>query len=215
MVQRLASVQDFQAQVLELGNHLRVVQLQLYHACVKTFLFGQVFGKLGRSLPIDDEFEVISSGHEMDLVPIPLFDFLLFQSILDRRNGRFVILVNDQAIPSKATMLLATRGMKIPSPHDLLAQANCTQIRMVALKIPLPGRVLDGTYAYATVRFGPSQAIAELQFEVADFLVLFVSKVTTTSLVTVSPDHAILDHPSILGISGDGLPTGKCLAVKD
>jgi hypothetical protein len=42
-----ASVQGFQAQILKLGKHLGVVQLELDHTCMETFLFGQVFGKLG------------------------------------------------------------------------------------------------------------------------------------------------------------------------
>ena len=36
-----------QLQILELGKHLGVVQLELDHSFVKTFLFGQVFLKLG------------------------------------------------------------------------------------------------------------------------------------------------------------------------
>ena len=36
-----------QLQILELGKHLGVVQLELDHPFVKTFLFGQVFPELG------------------------------------------------------------------------------------------------------------------------------------------------------------------------
>ena len=144
-----------------------------------------------------------------------LTNILFFQSVLDRRNGRLVVLVDDQAIPAKATMLLASRGMKIPSPHDLLAQTDRSQVRMITLKIPAPGSVLDRPYAYPAIRFGPGQPVAELQLEVTNLLVPHISKVTTASLVSISADYAIPDNPCILGVGGDWFPTGKRFAVKD
>ena len=182
---------------------------------MEPLFLGKVFGKLRGQLPVDDEFKVIPPGNEMNVVPLTLSNVFFLQSILDLRDGRFVILVDHQTVTPKAPVLLTAGGMKIPSSHNLLAHAHSAQVRMVALKIPTAAGIYYRPDADAAIGLGTRQPVAQLQFEVTDFSILHVSEVTAPALVSVPANHPVPDHPCILDTRRNGAPTLQALAVED
>ena len=102
------------------------MKLKLNHTTLKTLGLGQMLSKFTGKFTINVELKIIALGNDVHGVPVALLDVIGTQRILDGCDGGFIILTNHQLVPTKAAMLLAPGGMKVPRAHHVFTNAEVT-----------------------------------------------------------------------------------------
>ena len=134
-------LEDLQPDIFEVYNHPGIMKLKLDHTAVQPFALREMLNELSGRLPVQEELEPVALGDHMQFVPSILINVLRVERILERGNGRTVVLIDHEAVPPETTMLPTARGMEIPSSENLASDADMPDVRMIALKLAPSGLV--------------------------------------------------------------------------
>jgi len=187
--------------------------LELDHALFETLGFRQVLGEFRGQFAVDEEFEIVAIGDDVDGVPIALSDVILGQAILDRGDGWLVVLADDQPITSEAAVFPAARRVEIPCTHHILANANMADIGVVTLEMALARLVGDGANAHAAIALA-GKTVGKLKLQIGDLLVWTVCEIAS-AFVTIADNHSVLHGPGCRCLGGHSLPTLESLSIED
>ena len=124
-----------------MDDHARIVELELDHAFLEALGLGEMLGEFAGKLAVNKELKVVALGDDVDGVPVALLDVGGGQGVLDRRDGRLVVLADDQPVTAEAAMFAPSGCVEIPGTHHVLADTQAADVRMVALEIAFTGFV--------------------------------------------------------------------------
>lgn len=126
--------------------------------------------------------------------------------VLDQRGHRLVHRPYARAVA--ALEIIVT----IPAAHDVLANAEVAEVRMVTLEIAPTRLVRNRSDVHAAVALA-GKAVAELHFQIGHGLVRRIGEIAP-ALIAVAHDHAVGHRPRWRGFGRSRLPTLERFAIE-